>query len=785
MLEIKTIFDENIPIITLSGRLDGYGATLLESQIASIEATTPHWILDCTDVHFLSSAGIRILLKTEKSLRNKRGSLLIAGMKEEIVNILALTGLINQFTLVVSADEAISNAKQYLASEEKKEVLRCGEREYTLHELHPKQCLIDIWNKKGCAYKEAIQQENLIPTNLAEFGLGFGIGGFGISASQAEESIGLLIGAGKFSGLSPADGHNHPDFMITEKPIEAQIYIAQGISFSGKPTHRILSENCNASLRDVIEEMYQKLCPKDNESAIIGFCLLVHNTQLHAAKLSTPEDLAGQHYTALETENDSVVFIQGIYINEERISQEKEHKNLIVPIFLPDAPERVYMLGCVLQDGDFGAITDLDDMLRKIDNIEHLKDIVRVRSDSIISSFNGWFFVPENIRDAEEKRLVIETAGDETYNPEWDTIIRRIYSECSRIELNQLHGGFTSIAFQVTSYDKDRRKLLPTVLKIGSIRNTENEVEAYHKYVEKFILNNSTTIMGTTRYKQWAGLRYNFVGINGTESTLCWLTDYYKKHTTEKLLPLFDRIFTDVLKPWYGQPRWEHIYPYSQHSPLTLFTNLFETLEKEQQISPEDEKLYIEELKKEIINPYYFLKHEYPRRQAYSKLWYRAINHGDLNMQNILLDEKENIYVIDFSETKPRNIVSDFARLEPIFKIEMCNFDSKEELTQMLEFEEGLLQIDLLNQKPPFIYHGNDPMVKKAHTMICRLRDYANTVTLFEKDLIPYLLALLDWTFPVICYTQLSDYKKRLAVYSAALMCEKILKLEKEKDEKI
>jgi len=35
-----------------------------------------------------------------------------------------------------------------------------------------------------------------------------------------------------------------------------------------------------------------------------------------------------------------------------------------------------------------------------------------------------------------------------------------------------------------------------------------------------------------------------------------------------------------------------------------------------------------------------------------------------------LLDGEMNVYLIDFSETRPRSVVSDFARLEAIFMIE-------------------------------------------------------------------------------------------------------------------
>ena len=86
-------------------------------------------------------------------------------------------------------------------------------------------------------------------------------------------------------------------------------------------------------------------------------------------------------------------------------------------------------------------------------------------------------------------------------------------------------------------------------------------------------------------------------------------------------------------------------------------------------VSADSERLPCPELGRDLLNPYYFLQHEFPRRRHRSRLWYTSICHGDLNMQNVLVDERDNIYVIDFSETRPRNIVSDFARLEPIRQV--------------------------------------------------------------------------------------------------------------------
>jgi hypothetical protein len=148
-------------------------------------------------------------------------------------------------------------------------------------------------------------------------------------------------------------------------------------------------------------------------------------------------------------------------------------------------------------------------------------------------------------------------------------------------------------------------------------------------------------------------------------------------------------------------------------------------------------------------------------------------------MQNILLDEIKNIYIIDYSETSLRNAVSDFARLEPIFKFEFPLIN-QQEMKNLIKFEEGLLAVNKLDDRPQFSYTGSDPYVEKAYKMICRLRQYANTVTLFENDLTPYLLAILEWTYSVVCYQSVDQMTKKYSAVSAALICEKILQLEKQ-----
>jgi len=59
--------------------------------------------------------------------------------------------------------------------------------------------------------------------------------------------------------------------------------------------------------------------------------------------------------------------------------------------------------------------------------------------------------------------------------------------------------------------------------------------------------------------------------------------------------------------------------------------------------------------------------------------------------------------------------------------------------------------------------------------MISRLRRYADIATLFETDMLPYWLAVLEWSLPVCCYTGLPQIRKQLALYTSAILCRRVL----------
>lgn len=763
MLSVTSFEHPQASGYTLVGRFDGLGAREFDTVFS---ASAHHFcLLDFQQVHYLSSAGIRSLLKAEKQLRKAGGNLLLIALSDELKHVLSLTGLLNQFTAFASLEQAEQWLQARDAEGQTPSCEVCVEdRHYRCVEYPQARSVIDLW---GADALHELNPSIAIATDSSELEFAFGIGGMGATAEQAAEATGELVTMHSVVGLVPADCHCESDFMQAADAQPVSVFVQQALGLSGAPQWGVAFDfKQPIALHQLLVDV-QKLAER---SPVTGFVLAADAEQVQCA-LHHSNDALLQHKREPQHQDGSALLAMGLYCQDATARFPRTAQRL--------APQQMHTHALLLSDLNDVRVTDAPaDVVRRSTGLQKLQEVCHLHPDTTLTKGVVWLYVPQHERDAAEKQLKIVYTTAVKEHPHWQPIIREIYRDAARVELTQLQGGFSAQTFSAVSYDRDGRRLLPTVLKLASKADLKREVAAYHASVEKFILNNSTTIMGTAEHGDWAGLRYNFVGINGSQSELRWLTKEYLNKPTEELLPLFDRIFTDILKPWYGQPRWKSIQLYKHHDPAVLFPGILDDAKKELGIDADEPTIDCPPLGRKLPNPYYALKHDYPKRKKDASMWYLGINHGDLNMQNILLDELNNIYVIDFSETCERNIVSDFARLEPIFKLEFTQLETEEDLRKLLVFEEGLHQVASLAELPKNRYPGDDPLVEKAYQLLCRMRHYANVVTLFEQDPRPWLLALLEWTLPVVCYWSVDLLRKQYALYSSALLWEAIQRYE-------
>jgi anti-anti-sigma factor len=743
MLTLQLSSQSDFLLIKADGRLDALGAGIFEQETNKQEATSVFWVLDCSGLVFLSSAGIRALVLSLKKLHKLEGALILLNPGEQMRQVLDMSGLIRQFSIAESLPEAAGIVGEILARHQGPRNFESNERRFSLKALPGKGSTIKKWKADLAGNKPLL-------VSLKELGMAFGKGSFAEDSLQALELTGAFFSFPGFFYFSPEKENIPSDYFSGKTDAAHGVYINEAFSVNDEPAFMVdINTRSEAMLSTVAGEICSMIGERDGKMPSM-ICLL---------GVSEDHRIIGAAYTNPKLLLDNPE-IEGFWNHVEKNNDAYVQAFSLVTgnmDFNLDIPDHA-RLAALLRSSDPGNENIIQD------------------ADVLIGKSRLWVYLPADVIDANVTRLKIEFEEEMEVPEAWEIIIREVYDDSGKVILKQLHGGFSAKTFQVASFDKAGRRMLPTVLKMGKVGIVEREERSYHEYVEKFILNNSTTIMGAHYSGEWGGVRYNFLGINGPETKLKWLTHVYKERPTEALIPLFDRIFKTVLKPWYGQPRLENIRLWESHSPLVpFFPNLLQDAERVLGISPDQETLDCPFLGRKVLNPYWFLKYEWPKRLSESRLWYSSICHGDLNMQNILLDETDNIYIIDFSETHPRNMVSDFARLEPIFKIEMTRVGSDEDLRDKLLMEEALTSISRLTDRPPFTYTGDDPMVMKAYEMVLKMREYARMTMIFEEDPLPYWLAVLEWTLPYPSYWSVPEKMKWHAVYSSGLILEKII----------
>ena len=108
-LRVKTVGPcGDCAILRVGGEVDVYTApTLREGLIDLLATDIRHVVIDTSDVTFLDSSGLGVLVSGLKRLRAHDGSLALAGSQEHIVRLLRLTGLTRFFPPYATVAEAI------------------------------------------------------------------------------------------------------------------------------------------------------------------------------------------------------------------------------------------------------------------------------------------------------------------------------------------------------------------------------------------------------------------------------------------------------------------------------------------------------------------------------------------------------------------------------------------------------------------------------------------------------------------------------------------------------
>jgi len=97
-MEIKKEKNGNELTILVIGRLDTTTAPQLEAELKQSISGVEKLVLDFTELEYLSSAGLRVILSAQKVM-NKQGSMIVKNVNETISEIFEVTGFVDILTI--------------------------------------------------------------------------------------------------------------------------------------------------------------------------------------------------------------------------------------------------------------------------------------------------------------------------------------------------------------------------------------------------------------------------------------------------------------------------------------------------------------------------------------------------------------------------------------------------------------------------------------------------------------------------------------------------------------
>lgn len=99
---------EEVVVLRMEGRLDVATAPLLEKKIDMLMGEKHFKLaLDFSEVDYLSSAGMRILLSKTKELQSKKGSLVLFSIQTDVEEILKIAGFDRILAIYPAEKEAL------------------------------------------------------------------------------------------------------------------------------------------------------------------------------------------------------------------------------------------------------------------------------------------------------------------------------------------------------------------------------------------------------------------------------------------------------------------------------------------------------------------------------------------------------------------------------------------------------------------------------------------------------------------------------------------------------
>jgi anti-anti-sigma factor len=232
-MEITTRRSEDALELVIDGRLDAYWADHLAKALEeALRGGADRIRLNMAAVTYMSSVGIRVLLRFYKQLEGIRGSFAVVNPSEPVNTVLELAGL-EALLITATASAAASVAAKGAARPFER-----GAAMFEVFDRAPGEKLrCTAIGDPSLLERGTFAEQHCRTVSFPENTIGVGVGAFGRAFDDCRSRFGEFLAAGGAAAYLPTDGTNVADYLVEREQFVPSVEVLYALTCTGDFAH--------------------------------------------------------------------------------------------------------------------------------------------------------------------------------------------------------------------------------------------------------------------------------------------------------------------------------------------------------------------------------------------------------------------------------------------------------------------------------------------------------------------------------------------------------------------
>lgn len=293
-MEINTHIDGDAMRIVLQGRLDAAWSVAVGTSLQdSLHSGCHHIALDMSQVSFLSSAGIRVLMLLFKQLQSVGGRLTVLDPAPPVRSVLDMVGF-SRWVEISSAAAASAPAEARPA--EAIPTLSIGEHTLEIYPLAAGAVQQGRLLGDPAAAMAGTPSATVDALRLPAGSLCIGLGALGGKADDELAHAGELLAVGGLAIVLPGDDPAHPDWLVQQGEWVPEAAMLYGIHASGEFAHLLRFGTTPDAPAIRLSELAQAALQACQSDTVVFAAAAETAALVGAARQSPPSGSAGDFF---------------------------------------------------------------------------------------------------------------------------------------------------------------------------------------------------------------------------------------------------------------------------------------------------------------------------------------------------------------------------------------------------------------------------------------------------------------------------------------------------------